>query len=397
MTTSLLGLVMTLTLGIGPDAVPIDHPVADPSGHLTPAAREALGDQVRQLRAEHHAQMAIVIVDTLDGRPIEDWGIQLFQRWQLGTKGNDDGILAILVMNDRLSRLEVGYGIEPWIPDTTAKVILDAMRPELRAGDVAGALSGLVDDVGSAIADYAPGKPPPSPPLGASPVMPLIVSILGITAGIAVLVTRRRLDRIIKVVQKRANKASKKGADDPSAALDQVLAKRLVVAKKALPWAAYLVFGLIIAIVFSRGDGFWYGYLGLFVAWTLTALCIDFTARRSIVGITIYGVIVLGLFALWFGEGLNEPWASGGDMFGSCIALWFLLMMIWGFGFMMVAGAKSGGGGSGGRSWSSGSSSSSWSSSSSSSSSWSSSSSSSSGGWSGGGGRSGGGGATSSW
>ena len=86
------------------------------------------------------AQMALVTIPTLEGEPVEDVANSLFRRWGIGQKGKDEGLLLLLVVNDRKSRLEVGYGLEPILPDGSAGTVLREMRPALREGAYGDAL-----------------------------------------------------------------------------------------------------------------------------------------------------------------------------------------------------------------------------------------------------------------
>src|SRR5512132_2328497 len=63
------------------------------------------------------AQMALVTIPSLQGEPIEDVANALYRAWGVGQKGKNEGILLLLAIGDRRSRVEVGYGLEPIMPD----------------------------------------------------------------------------------------------------------------------------------------------------------------------------------------------------------------------------------------------------------------------------------------
>ena len=63
------------------------------------------------------AQFAIVTVDSLEDEPVEDVAVRLFKEWGIGKKGTDEGLLLLLAIKDHKNRIEVGYGLEPIIPD----------------------------------------------------------------------------------------------------------------------------------------------------------------------------------------------------------------------------------------------------------------------------------------
>ncbi len=98
------------------------------------------------------AQVAIVTIPTLDNDPIEDVANSLYRRWGIGQKGKNEGLLLLLVVNDRRMRIEVGYGLEAIFPDGYAGQLLDAMRPLLRQREHGRGLLEAAHQIGSKIA-----------------------------------------------------------------------------------------------------------------------------------------------------------------------------------------------------------------------------------------------------
>src|SRR5581483_1331116 len=98
------------------------------------------------------AQVALVTVPSLEGEPIEDVANTIFRAWGVGQKGKDEGILLLLAIRDRRSRLEIGYGLEPILPDGLDGSILREMRPALRQQRYGEALIAAADTLGNAIA-----------------------------------------------------------------------------------------------------------------------------------------------------------------------------------------------------------------------------------------------------
>ncbi len=78
--------------------------------------------------------MAIVTLPSLDGNPIEDVTQHLFRQWGIGKKGKDEGIMLLLAVQDHRDRIEVGYGLEPILPDGFDGSILRGIQPLLRQG-----------------------------------------------------------------------------------------------------------------------------------------------------------------------------------------------------------------------------------------------------------------------
>jgi uncharacterized protein len=81
-------------------------------------------------------QVAIVLIKTLEGYPIEEYALKLFRAWQIGNKKTNNGILILAAIDDRQVRIEVGYGLEGAIPDIVAnQIIRNDIAPAFRSGN----------------------------------------------------------------------------------------------------------------------------------------------------------------------------------------------------------------------------------------------------------------------
>jgi uncharacterized protein len=126
--------------------------VSDFARVVDPQSRQALEQYCARVEQVTGAQMALVTIPTLEGEPIEDVANTIFRAWGVGQKGKNEGILMLLVVRDRRSRLEVGYGLEPILPDGLAGGILREMRPALRQGQYGDAMMAAAQTIGSTIA-----------------------------------------------------------------------------------------------------------------------------------------------------------------------------------------------------------------------------------------------------
>jgi uncharacterized protein len=99
------------------------------------------------------AQFAVVVVDSLDGDVIDDAANKLYRQWGIGKKGTDEGLLLMLAIKDKKQRVEVGYGLEPIIPDGYAGGVLRGIRPILRQGNYGGAVLAAMEEFGGRVAD----------------------------------------------------------------------------------------------------------------------------------------------------------------------------------------------------------------------------------------------------
>lgn len=126
--------------------------VSDFAGVVDAASRNRLEQYCAAAERATGAQIAIVTVRSLEGEPIEDAVNNLFRAWGVGKESTDEGIMLLLAVDDRRSRLEVGYGLEPYIPDGFAGSVLRAMRPALREGRYGEALLAAANTIGGRIA-----------------------------------------------------------------------------------------------------------------------------------------------------------------------------------------------------------------------------------------------------
>jgi uncharacterized protein len=150
---------LALALLIALPALAADFGALTPEGyvsdfaHVIPApTKQALETYCKRVEDATGAQIALVTIPSLEGEPIEDVANLLFRKWGVGKKGTNEGILVLFSIRDRRSRVEVGYGLEPYIPDGFAGSVLRDVRPALKAGDYGAALTQAAETIGSRIA-----------------------------------------------------------------------------------------------------------------------------------------------------------------------------------------------------------------------------------------------------
>jgi uncharacterized protein len=140
--------------------------VSDFAGVIDAGSRAQLEQYCASLEKSTGVQVAMVTIPSLAGEPVEDVANALFRKWGIGHKGKDDGILLLLAIQDRRSRLEVGYGLEPSITDGMAGDVLRSMAPYLRQGRYGDAFIGAARDIGERITrarNVSLDTPPPEP------------------------------------------------------------------------------------------------------------------------------------------------------------------------------------------------------------------------------------------
>ncbi len=130
--------------------------VNDVAGVLSPAEKQALENKLVAIDDSSSNQIAVVILPTLDGYPIEEYAIKLFRDWGIGNKKTNNGVLLLIAINDRKIRIEVGYGLEGAIPDITANSIINNdIKPAFKAGAYYEGIDKATDDLSkAAVGEY---------------------------------------------------------------------------------------------------------------------------------------------------------------------------------------------------------------------------------------------------
>ena len=153
------GFLLWLCLLVSRQALALDPNSLKPQGYVSDFARvvdersrSALEDYCGRVEQATGVQMALVTLDSLEGEPIEDFTNTLYRKWGVGKKGKDEGILLLLVIKDHKDRIEVGYGLEPILPDGFVGSVLRQARPYLRQQDYGQALLAATEQMATQIA-----------------------------------------------------------------------------------------------------------------------------------------------------------------------------------------------------------------------------------------------------
>ena len=96
----------------------------------------ALNAEILALEKETSAELAVVTVYSLEDKSIESYAYELFNRWGIGKKDKNNGILFLTAVGDRRTRIEVGYGLEKFLTDDVCGEILDTYAiPHFKSGN----------------------------------------------------------------------------------------------------------------------------------------------------------------------------------------------------------------------------------------------------------------------
>lgn len=140
--------------------------VADFAHVLSPDAATRIDSLCGNLsHSKANAQIEVVTIRTLDGDDVADFANRLEERWKIGKKGSDRGILMLFAIQDHKRWIEVGLGLQGILPDAKVGDIGRSMVPELRASDYDGAVTKGVVQIANVIAADAgvslQQQPPP--------------------------------------------------------------------------------------------------------------------------------------------------------------------------------------------------------------------------------------------
>lgn len=119
------------------------EPPAVPRDYVVDLANIIRSDTSAQLNASLHnfeqkttAQMLVLTVQSLDGQSIEEFAFNTKEKWKLGQKGKDNGILLVVALKERKYRFEVGYGLESVLPDSLiGEISRENLVPYFRKGE----------------------------------------------------------------------------------------------------------------------------------------------------------------------------------------------------------------------------------------------------------------------
>jgi uncharacterized protein len=144
--------------------------VSDFAGVIDPASRQNIEEIAAQLESKAHATIEVATIKSLDGQDIDEFTTALEDKWKVGPKGSDKGVLMVFAIQDHKDRIEVGYGLEGILNDAKVGDIRRSMNPELEQSEYGPAIQMGTQEIADVIAADAgvtltrPDQlPPPMP------------------------------------------------------------------------------------------------------------------------------------------------------------------------------------------------------------------------------------------
>jgi uncharacterized protein len=110
--------------------------VVDLANIINNETQRKLNGYLKELEEKTTAQVVILTIQSLDGDTIEGFSLKTAEKWKLGHKGKDNGLLITVALKEKKYRFEVGYGLEPILPDSMVGSIgREYLVPYFRKGD----------------------------------------------------------------------------------------------------------------------------------------------------------------------------------------------------------------------------------------------------------------------
>jgi len=137
---------------------PSDNPaqlrkyVTDETGTLTPSQINSLNTKLSNEDKTNSNQIIVYMIPSLEGESLEDVSIRLAEKNKIGKKDKNNGVLLLIVKDDRKIRIEVGYGLEGSLTDAKSSgIIRNEITPEFKSGKYYEGINNGVDAILSVI------------------------------------------------------------------------------------------------------------------------------------------------------------------------------------------------------------------------------------------------------
>lgn len=171
------------------DVPPLTGRVVDLAQALPTDVAASLARALEAHETKTSNQVAVLILPSLEGEPLESFSHRVGTAWKLGQKGTENGVLLLVALRERKVRIEVGYGLEGSLTDLrSAHIIRQEIVPRFRNGDLPGgiaagvqAILGTIDGTYKA-EEVLPGRAPGQEPTAFQYV--IIGIVVGTLAGI---------------------------------------------------------------------------------------------------------------------------------------------------------------------------------------------------------------------
>jgi uncharacterized protein len=156
-------LVSSLLAAVPPVPEQPANYVVDLAGIIDSQTEADLNRKLKELEGKTTAQVVVLTIHSLEGEPIEKFSLSTAEKWALGQKGKDNGVLITVAVQDRKYRIEVGYGLEAIIPDSyLGSLARRHFVPNFRQGKYSQGIEAVVSTIAKNISSgEVPGSTKP--------------------------------------------------------------------------------------------------------------------------------------------------------------------------------------------------------------------------------------------
>ena len=137
------------------DVPPLNGTVNDYAHIFSASETQELNAYLYSIDRQSDLQIAVLTIPSLEGESLEDYSIRVAEKWQIGQKGKDSGVILVIAAQDRKLRIEVGYGLEDRITDAqSSRIIRSIIAPHFKQQEYGkGVLLGVKNLAGIALQD----------------------------------------------------------------------------------------------------------------------------------------------------------------------------------------------------------------------------------------------------
>jgi uncharacterized protein len=150
---ALFGLVTLAVLVCAASAQTLTFPplsgrVVDDAGIIDGAARDSVGRKLAEFESRTGAEIVVATVPSLQGTDIETYAVALANNWRLGSDGKNNGAILLIAPNVGKVAIQASEGLRDRLSDEVLlRIIRQTLIPKLAADDIAGGVSGGIDDM----------------------------------------------------------------------------------------------------------------------------------------------------------------------------------------------------------------------------------------------------------
>ena len=136
-----------------PKVLQLEHWANDLTSTLSSSEINSLDFRLKTYQDSTSNQLVFLMMPTLDGYPLEYYSIDVAEKNKIGTKEHDNGVLFLVVKDDRKMRIEVGYGLEGALPDAlSSSIIRNVVAPHFKRDEYYAGINDGINAMMSAIA-----------------------------------------------------------------------------------------------------------------------------------------------------------------------------------------------------------------------------------------------------